>query len=324
MNKSVFAICLTIGSMGCSKEDDLRPQGSERVVIQAQMLQDDDADSLTRTSMNGATASFIAGDKIGVSETLTQRSNVPYTASGSGSSMTWTTPAATTMYWFNSTATHTFYAYYPYNAANNGNVVSIPILANQTFGSVPDVNADMLVAGPKTQVRGTGGNAVAFIGSAAFSHAFSLLKFTISTSLLSTYTLKSMTLRGGNTTVSPDKPYGMFNTVNTVSTVGYDLVARSLSVTAANNTAANFSRAVTRPIASTGLLGSIPITVYALVLPGQYTGTGLLNPSVQVQVTSLLGGNQQTAVIPLNVTTFRPGYMYSFSVQIGNGLIDIL
>ncbi len=318
MNKPILAICLTIGSMGCSKED-LRPQDTECVVIQAQMPQDDTGTS-TRTSMSGATASFVAGDKIGVSETLTQRSNVPYTASGSGSSMTWTTPAATTMYWFNSTATHTFYAYYPYNAANNGNVVTIPVLANQTFGSTPDVNADMLVAGPKTQVRNTGGNAVAFTGSTAFSHAFSLLKFTISTSLISTYTLKSMTLRGGNTTVGPNNPYGMFNTVNTVSLVGYDLVARSLSVTTANNTAANFSQSVTRPIASTGLLGSIPITVYVLVLPGQYT----VSPSVQVQVSSLLGGNQQTAVIPLNVTTFLPGYMYSFSIQIGNGLIDII
>ena len=322
MNKLGFAICLTIGSIGCSKED-FQPQGQERVVIQAQMSQDDTG-TLTRTSMSGATASFVAGDKIGVSETLTQRSDVPYTASGSGSSMTWTTPAATTMYWLNSTATHTFYAYYPYNAANNGNIVSIPVLANQTFGPTPDVNADMLVAGPKTQMRGTGGTAVAFTGTTAFSHAFSLLKFTISTSLLSTYTLKSMTLWGGNTTVGPNKPYGMFNTVNAVSLVGYDLVARSLSVTAANNTAANFSQSVTRPIASTGLLGSIPITVYALVLPGLYTGTGLLNPSVQVQISSLLGGNQQTEVIPLNVTNFRPGYMYSFSVQIGNGLIDIL
>lgn len=322
MKKLGFAICLTIGSMGCSKED-FQPQSPERVVIQAQMTPDDTG-VLTRTVMSGSTASFVAGDKIGVSETLTQRSNVPYTASGSGSSMTWSTPAATTMYWFNSTSTHTFYAYYPYNAANNGNVVSIPVLANQTFGSTPDVNADMLVAGPKTQVRGTGGNAVAFTGSTAFTHAFSLLKFTISTSLISTYTLKSMTLRGGNTTVAPDKPYGMFNTVNTVSKVGYDLVARSLSVTTANNTAANFAQSVTRPIASTGLLGSIPITVYALVLPGRYTGTGLLNPSVQVQVSSLLGGDQQTAVIPLNMTNFRPGYMYSFNVQIGNGLIDIL
>lgn len=322
MNKLGLAICLMIGSMGCSKED-FQPQGPECVVIQAQMPQDGTG-TLTRTSMSGATASFVAGDKIGVSETLTQRSNVPYTASGSGSSMIWTTPAATTMYWFNSTATHTFYAYYPYNAANNGNIVSIPVLANQTFGSVPDVNADMLVAGPKTQVRGTGGNAVAFTGSTAFSHAFSLLKFTISTSLLSTYTLKSMTLMGGNTTVGPNNPYGMFNTVNTVSKVGYDLVARSLSVTTANNTAANFSQSLNKPIASTGLLGSIPITVYVLILPGQYTGTGLLSPSVQVQVSSLLGGNQQTEVMPLNVTTFRPGYMYSFSVQIGNGLIDIL
>lgn len=322
MKKLGLAICLTIGSMGCSKED-FQPQIPERVVIQAQMPQDDTG-TLTRTSMSGATASFVAGDKIGVSETLTQRSNVPYTASGSGSSKTWTTPAATAMYWFNSTATHTFYAYYPYNAANNGNVVSIPVLANQTFGSTPDANADMLVAGPKTQVRGTGGNAVAFTGSTAFSHAFSLLKFTISTSLLSTYTLKSMTVRGGNTTVSSDKPYGMFNTVNAVSLVGYDLVARSLSVTTANNTAVNFAQSLNKPIASTGLLGSIPVTVYVLVLPGRYTGTGLLNPSVQVQVSSLLGGNQQTAVIPLNVTNFRPGYMYSFSIQIGNGLIDIL
>lgn len=322
MNKQGLAICLTIVSMGCSEED-FQPQGQERVVIQAQMSQDD-IGTLTRTSMSGATASFAAGDKIGVSETLTQRSNVPYTASGSGSSMTWTAPAATTMHWFNSTAAHTFYAYYPYNAAHAGNVVSIPVLAGQTFGSVPDANADMLVAGPKMQVRNTGGSAVAFTGSAAFTHAFSLLKFTISTSLLSTYTLKSMTIRGGNTNVSPDKPYGMFNTVNAVSLVGYDLVARSLSVTAANNTAANFSQFLNKPIASTGLLGSIPVTVYVLVLPGLYTGTGLLNPSVQVQVSSPLGGNQQTAVIPLNVTNFRPGYMYSFSVQIGNGLIDIL
>lgn len=321
MKRLGFAVCLTIGLTGCSAEELLQEE-PYRVVIQVQIPQED-ADTLSRTSMSGSTASFVAGDKIGVSETLTQRSNVPYTASGSGSSMTWGTPTGTTMYWFNSTAVHTLYAYYPYNASNNGNIVAIPTLANQTFGPTPDVNADMLVAGPKTQVRGTDGNAVAFTGSTAFSHAFSLLKFSISTSLISTYTLKSMTLRGGNTTVSANKPYGMFNKVNAVSKVGYNLITRSLSVTNDNNTAVNFSQSVNKPIASTGLIGSIPVTVYALVLPGQYTGTGMLAPSVQVQVSSPLGGNQQTAVIPLNVTTFLPGRIYSFSVQIGNGLIDI-
>ena len=34
------------------------------------------------------------------------------------------------MYWYNRTATHTFYAYYPYNALNQSNVVPMPVLAN--------------------------------------------------------------------------------------------------------------------------------------------------------------------------------------------------
>lgn len=53
----------------------------------------------TRTSISGTTTSFISGDKIGVSETLTKRNNVQFS--------------------YNATSTHTFYGYYPYNASSN-------------------------------------------------------------------------------------------------------------------------------------------------------------------------------------------------------------
>ena len=122
------------------------------------------------------------------------------------------------MYWYNRTATHTFYAYYPYNASNQSNVVPMPVLANQQVSTAVDVACDMLVTGPKQQAY-PAGSSVAFV----FSHAFSVLQFNITMGVINTYTLKSLTLRGGNT-ASGSSGYGIVNTVNTVARIGYNVV----------------------------------------------------------------------------------------------------
>ena len=192
------------------------------------------------------------------------------------------------MYWYNRTATHTFYAYYPYNASNQSNVVPMPVLANQQVSTAVDVACDMLVTGPKQQAY-PAGSSVAFV----FSHAFSVLQFNITMGVINTYTLKSLTLRGGNT-ASGSSGYGIVNTVNTVAQIGYNLVTGA--VQAAANNSSVYAQTLTKSIPSTGLIGSIPVTVYVLALPGQYlnpadrqqSGYGLREPVEQ----HLLGRNQ--------------------------------
>ena len=51
--------------------------------------------------------------------------------------------------------------------------------------------------------------------------------------VINTYTLKSLTLRGGNT-ASGSSGYGIVNTVNTVAQIGYNLVTGAVQA-AANN-----------------------------------------------------------------------------------------
>ena len=262
----------------------------------------------TRTSMSGSKASFVSGDQIGVSETLTGSTNVKFAYNGSA----WST--TTPMYWYNAVSTHTFYAYYPYAASNQGNVVTIPLLTGQSFGTTPDASYDMLAAGPKTQTRTTG-TSVAL----SFRHTFALLQFNIRTSLLTTYSLKSLTLTGGNTGGgSGTSYYGMFNRVNSTAQIGYNLTAQSLQTTANNNTI--FTQTLTKTIPSGSVLGLTPVTVYALILPGEYTNPA---PTIQVTISPLVGSDKTSTAPALGTTTFLAGTKYVYDVQIGSTVIGL-
>lgn len=143
--------------LGCSKTDEMSSDHCVPIGISAVVDATIDIDEPeyyhpeTRTSYptNGSTASFIAGDKLGITETLTARTNVQFTL---GSSV-WTPTSK--MYWKNGTSTHTFYAYYPYNSNSTSSKAGIPILNNQIVSTTPDPACDMLVSS-KQQARSSG------------------------------------------------------------------------------------------------------------------------------------------------------------------------
>lgn len=303
MGKFFAPIIALLGCISCSETLEL-PDSGDNVQISVNIQADN-----TRTGISGGTLVFLANDQIGVSETLTSRNNVQFTYNGSA----WSTP--TPMYWYNGTATHTFYAYYPYNASNQNTTVSLPILNNQAFGTAPDYGYDLLVSGPKTQVRTAGTNV-----PLTFTHGLTLLQFTITAPLISTFTLQTMTLNAGNTAGGAN-PYGIVNTTNTIGQLGYQLTSKTLYLPAAGNTSANFAQTVTKPIATTGVIGTVPIIVNAIVLPGQY---GNPIPGIQFQVYALLTGTKSTSAarFSTNPVTFAPGTKYSYNVQIG-GLIGL-
>lgn len=255
---------------------------------------------------NNSTASFSASDKIGIYETLTNRSNVPYTYNGTS----WSTPAP--MYWYNGTSTHTFYAYYPYNAGNQNNLVPIPLLSTQQVNTKPDTNCDMLVAGPKTQVRNTGGTTVPL----TFTHAFALLEFNIKIGLLNIlnpYVLKTITLSGGNPKGSALR-YGMINVSNAVGKIGYNL-ATGIQHTVNDSTV--YTQTLQAAVPSIGLIAT-PTLVYMLVLPGSYHTPA---PSIKFRGTTiLLGGllsDWESENANLSNTTFNAGTKYHYEVKIG-------
>lgn len=262
----------------------------------------------SKTGMNGSVLSFVSGDKIGVSETAyTNRTNVLFSYNGSA----WST--TTPMYWFDPVATHKFYAYYPYNAANSGNVVTMPILANQTVSTTVDLTCDMLVTGPKQQARsGPGGASVGF----TFTHAFALLQFNVSMGVINLYELKAITVQGGNPT-GGSAPYGIANTVNTVGQIGYNLVSGAVQTTANNST--SYTQTMVRTVTSSpGLIGSVAVTFYVLVLPGQY-----LNPvpAVRFRVGLLGSSGQNTEYANLSNSPFLAGNKYVYDVKIGGSII---
>lgn len=255
----------------------------------------------SRTSMSGSKASFTTGDKIGISETLTGRYNVNYTY---GSPL-WTT--TTPLYWYNGTSTHSFYAYYPYNSASQQLLAALPVLSNQTVSTVPDATCDMLVTpSPTTTIRNTASPV-----SLTMGHAFALLRFDIKMGIIiiNTYRLDSLVVLGGNTGGS--NPYGMFNTVNNLSSVRFNLSANSVQFVTNDRTTCT---QVLRSTPSAVSLLATTTSLYVLVLPGAYT-----NPAPAIKITvSTLGILSSTKYLALpNASSFAAGKMYIYQVTVG-------
>ncbi len=212
----------------------------------------------TRTSIStGAVASFISGDQIGITETLTGRNNVRFSYNGS----TWNT--TTPMYWLDGTSVHTFYAYYPYNATNTGTTITIPNLSTQKTTTRPDSICDLLITGAKTQVRSTSANV-----PLTFRHGFALLQFNMNNGILGLggALLNSMTINGGNT-IGGTARYGIVNRTNDVTKIGYNLTTDSILATP--NNAATYTQSFTSNTPRINLL-TTSATIYVFVLPGIY------------------------------------------------------
>ena len=255
----------------------------------------------SRTTMNGSKASFTTGDKIGISETLTGKYNASYTY---GSPL-WTT--ATPLYWYNGTSTHSFYAYYPYNSSSQQLLAAMPVLSGQTVSTVPDATCDMLVTPtPATLVRNTSSPV-----TLTMSHAFALLRFDIKMGIIiiNTYRLDSLVITGGNTGGS--NPYGMFNTVNNIPSVRFNLSANWVQLVTNDKTTCT---QVLRSTPSAVSLLATTTSIYALVLPGSYTNPA---PAIKISVSNL-GILSSTKYLTLpNASSFAAGKMYTYQVTVG-------
>lgn len=283
------------GISGCSAETEFG--GPDPVRVAACICHIGEAS--TRTSMSGSKASFTPGDTIGLFETLTGRSDVPYTLKGAS----WST--STPAYWRDGVSTHTFYAYYPYKSAYSGMRISIPVLSGQTIASQPDPKSDLLVAGPLSQTRS------ASVGL-TFTHGFALLQLNVKMgilNLLNPYNLNRITVRGGNTAGSANR-YGIVNTTGAPAQVGYDLAARSIQ--AATNDAQSYAQSFYSDI--TGInLTTTAVTLYAFLLPGTYANP---QPAISFRL-SLLGITYNTGFSNFSNTTFQAGMKYVYDVSIG-------
>lgn len=307
MGRFIAGFLLLLGCSCCTLPDEM-PGTQTPVQVMASVAEEPAAGwgPQTRTGMTGSTAAFASGDRIGVSETLTGRSNVLYTFNGTS----WSTAA--TMYWRNSTATHTFYAYYPYQSTATGTTAVLPVLNNQTVSTatqVPDATCDMLIAAPKTQAR-TAGAAVTL----NFTHAFSLLQFNIKLgSLLNLYVLNNITIEGGNPAGSSN-PYGIVNITSDPALIYCDLTTGAIRDN--GNQTAIYATTLSRNFSSFSLLTSTT-PFYFLVLPGTYNNP---KPSVRLTV-ALLGlvSVGQNALLPQ--TTFAPNTKYTYQITVGGLLL---
>lgn len=292
--------------IACSNDDESWTDNAIGISVSTPHFE---AENQSRTSMSGSTASFVNGDKIGVFETLTGRNNVAFTYNGSS----WST--TTPMYWKDGTSTHTFYTYYPYNASNQGTSAALPILNQQTVSTIPDATCDMLVtSSAKTQSRSVG-TSVAF----TMKHAFALLRFDIKMSvlnLLNPYKIDSLIVRGGNP-AGQANPYGMFNTVNDVTKINYNLTTNSVVLSTNNNTVC--AQAL-RKVPPSVNLTTTAISVYVLALPGVYT-TPVPALSLSVSTLGLLTRSTGFLTLP-NYSSFVAGNMYIYQVSIGVGLFS--
>lgn len=252
----------------------------------------------SRTSMSGSTASFTTGDKIGVFETGSSRSNVPYTLNGN----TWS--SSSPIYWINGTNTHTFFSYYPYTTSQAGLRIGLPVLSTQTISTKPDPTVDFLSSTPLNQQRSQN---VAL----TFSHAFSLIQLNIKMGvlqLLNPYYLNRITIRGGNPAGS--NRYGIVNITNNPALVAFDL--SSQTVVSISNTSQSYAQTFYSDITNVSL-ATTAITLYALVLPGIYANP---KPAISFRITTL-GITSNTAYANFSIATLQPGTKYVYNVSIG-------
>lgn len=307
----VFMLCC----YGCHKEDECLaeiPIGISAIVCNVGAIEDDESlyEPDTKTSYMGSTAAWANNDAIGLfcAQSSAPTVNDKYTVSGVGITPVWT--PTTLRYWKDGGSTHTFYAYYPYNATSTATTAAIPILNNQVVTAsataTPDPLCDMLVAGPKTQVRTTS-TAVPL----TFTHAFSLLQFNVKLgNILNLYVLNNITIQGGNISGGTNR-YGIINTVNDVSQIGYNLATQSIQASA--NTSAVYATTLSRNFSQFGLLFNSATPFYFLIMPGTYA-----NPVPAVKFTvSLLNLIPNPRYANLSNTTFLPNNKYTYNVTIG-------
>ncbi len=166
----IWSVTVSISLLlaGCTKELSVESHVGSEISVTAST----DGGPGTRTTLNGYTTEWKAGDKIGLFSPQAGGVNAAHTAAAAGAS----TSFNGSMEW--GSGAHDFYAYYPHTAgsfAYTAVPVSVPATQTQSAGGNSDhIGAlDVMVAAPLKGI-GNGGGV-----SLGFSHVFSLIEFRV-------------------------------------------------------------------------------------------------------------------------------------------------
>ncbi len=197
MKKIIFTISifLSLVTISCKKEKISNNVDAVKVVAQLT------ADETLKTAFINPSVNWLAGtDQIGVFSDRAYTTapgnyavNVPYTAQTTSPISVFTSEIP--VYWDGSANAHNFYAYYPFSSEDTdlkAIPVSLPYIQAQIGKSTAQIGAlDFEVATPLTLNPIPGNNPPADF---SFNHLFTILKFNITCSSLSSNVLTSITL----------------------------------------------------------------------------------------------------------------------------------
>jgi uncharacterized protein (TIGR02145 family) len=230
----------------------------------------------TKTTLNGVVTSWIANtDKVGIYSSLARTQtggsgdlvvNAVFTAASSAFSSSF----SGTMYWGAESASHTFYAYYPYAAGSPAATavpVSLPAAQTQSAAnSTAHIGAlDFLVATPVTVTSPNNTYEVANEVNLKYNHLFTVLEFQIK----GTGQLKAVKLSANRTLAFSG------GTINiTQATPG-----SGIAYTLAGLTGTSSEAVVTLTTPATLTATNADTKVYMVINPGTPTGNCIISLS---------------------------------------------
>ncbi len=268
----ILSLLLILAFTSCAKEQS--EGGAAGVTSEKILITGSDANSATKTTLNGLVTSWIlTTDKVGIYSSQARTSsggmgssiiNTQFTAANSGVSSAFNG----TMYWGAPNASHTFYAYYPYatgSPAATAVPVSLPSAQTQSSANNTDhIGAlDFMVATPVTVTSPANTNAVANEVNLKYNHLFTVLEFQIKGSGV----LEAVKLVGSITPVSFSG--GTLNITQTTP-------AADVAYTFASLTGTSTQSVVTLSTPATLSATNTDTKVYMVVNPGTQTGNCLV------------------------------------------------
>jgi len=275
----------------CKKENKpaAAPQTGSKIMITGQ-----DAAAGLKSTINGQTTVWVASsDIVGIysadarttSGGVTPIVNAPFTAAASAATSSFTG----TMYWGAVSASHTFYAYYPYTAGSAASTaVPVSLASAQTQSGANNSDhigaLDFMVATPAIVISPANTNAVANEVNLSYNHLFTILEFQIKGTPGTQ--LKAVKLAGSNPVAFSGGTIDI--TQSTPATgVAYNFVTQTGTTTQA---------VVTLTSAATLTATNTDTKVYMVINPGTQTGNCVIGLSTDgttwkyITKTALTGG----------------------------------
>ncbi len=297
-NLSGLAILLVVVVSACTKEGDpgLDPMPSQTISV----LANTQTEPGTKSTLSGLATYWVAGtDKIGVfspqakttQSGSTPANNVAFTAQRSATSSAFTG----TMYWGNTSAAHSFYAYYPCNSEYTGDQTGVPVAlsASQTQTQADnndDIGAlDFLAATPVTVTSPSVAGEIGESVNLNFQHVFSLVELQIKGS----GSLSQVRLTG-------TEPLSFSSgTIDLTQTPGTDAYTITKSGTS-NDVSVTLGTPV--PLSS-----ETAVSIYMMVLPGTH--------STGVTISVKIGEAWKETTKTLSTGSFVRGKKYVFALN---------